>query len=49
MTIDFVQWLAARHRQHKITTETYMLHDKDIREPLFEYLEELYGKIRIIE
>lgn len=26
-----------------------MLHDKDIREPLFEYLEELYGKIRIIE
>lgn len=26
-----------------------MLHDKDIREPLFEYLEETYGKIRIIE
>lgn len=23
--------------------------DKDIREPLFEYLEEKYGKIRIIE
>lgn len=26
-----------------------MLHDKDIREPLFEYLEETQGKIRIIE
>lgn len=26
-----------------------MLHDKDIREPLFEYLEETHGKIRIIE
>ena len=26
-----------------------MLKDKDIREPLFEYLEESYGKIRIIE
>ena len=26
-----------------------MLHDRDIREPLFEFLEETYGKIRIIE
>ena len=26
-----------------------MLYDKDIREPLFEFLEELYGKVRIIE
>ena len=26
-----------------------MLKDKDIREPLFEFLEETYGKIRIIE
>lgn len=26
-----------------------MLYDKDIREPLFEFLEETYGKIRIIE
>lgn len=26
-----------------------MLYDKDIREPLFEFLEEGYGKIRIIE
>lgn len=26
-----------------------MLYDKDIREPLFDYLEERYGKIRIIE
>ena len=25
------------------------LHDKDIREPLFDFLEEAYGKIRIIE
>lgn len=26
-----------------------MLKDKDIREPLFEFLEETYGKVRIIE
>ena len=26
-----------------------VLHDKDIREPLFDYLEETYGKVRIIE
>lgn len=26
-----------------------MLHDKDIREPLFDYLEERYGKVRILE
>lgn len=26
-----------------------MLHDKDIREPLFRFLEETYGKIRILE
>ncbi|MCR5676159.1 MAG: sce7726 family protein [Lachnospiraceae bacterium] len=26
-----------------------MTHDKDIREPLFEFLEEQYGKVRIIE
>lgn len=26
-----------------------MLHDRDIREPLFDFLEERYGKIRIIE
>lgn len=26
-----------------------MLYDKDIREPLFEYLEEKHGKVRIIE
>ncbi|MBO6146521.1 MAG: sce7726 family protein, partial [Lachnospiraceae bacterium] len=26
-----------------------MIHDRDIREPLFDYLEETYGKIRIIE
>jgi hypothetical protein len=26
-----------------------VLHDKDIREPLFDFLEERYGKIRIIE
>lgn len=26
-----------------------MLYDKDIREPLFSYLEEIYGKIRILE
>ena len=25
------------------------LHDKDIREPLFDFLEETYGKIRILE
>ena len=26
-----------------------ILHDKDIREPLFDFLEEKYGKVRIIE
>lgn len=26
-----------------------LLHDKDIREPLFDFLEETYGKIRILE
>lgn len=26
-----------------------MLYDKDIREPLFEFLEEAYGKIRLLE
>ena len=26
-----------------------MLYDKDIREPLFEFLEERYGKVRILE
>lgn len=29
--------------------ERHMLHDKDIREPLFEFLEEKYGKVRILE
>jgi hypothetical protein len=28
---------------------TEVLHDKDIREPLFDFLEERYGKVRIIE
>ena len=26
-----------------------MLYDRDIREPLFDYLEERYGKVRMIE
>ncbi len=26
-----------------------IMHDKDIREPLFDFLEETYGKVRIIE
>lgn len=26
-----------------------VLRDKDIREPLFDFLEETYGKIRILE
>lgn len=26
-----------------------LLHDKDIREPLFDFLEETYGKVRILE
>ena len=29
--------------------EKQILHDKDIREPLFDFLEETYGKIRILE
>ena len=32
-----------------MTSDTKILHDKDIREPLFEFLEETYGKIRILE
>ena len=30
-------------------SEVKMLLDKDIREPLFEFLEERYGKVRILE
>ena len=30
-------------------TENELIHDKDIREPLFDHLEETYGKIRILE
>ena len=26
-----------------------LIHDKDIREPLFDFLDETYGKIRILE
>ena len=26
-----------------------MLYDKDLREPLFDYLEDYFGKIRILE
>ena len=29
--------------------ENELIHDKDIREPLFDYLEETYGRIRILE
>lgn len=29
--------------------EQSILHDKDIREPLFDFLDEYYGKVRIIE
>lgn len=29
--------------------ERNMLKDKDIREPLFDFLEDIYGKVRIIE
>ena len=25
------------------------LHDRDIREPLFDFLEETYGRVRVIE
>ena len=28
---------------------TITLYDKDIREPLFDFLEENYGKVRILE
>ena len=30
-------------------SDTLASHDKNIREPLFDFLEETYGKIRIIE
>ena len=29
--------------------EKLILHDKDIREPLFDFLEEMFGKSRILE
>ena len=29
--------------------EMELLHDRDIREPLFDFLEETYGKVRILE
>ena len=32
-----------------MSSADYVLHDKDIREPLFDFLEEMYGKNRIIE
>lgn len=32
-----------------MNTESKILYDKDIREPLYDFLEETYGKIRIIE
>lgn len=32
-----------------MNTENNILYDKDIREPLYDFLEETYGKIRIIE
>ena len=38
-----VEWLFI------VSEEKVMLHDKDIREPLFDFLEERYGKVRIIE
>lgn len=31
------------------TTDNRILYDKDIREPLFDFLEETFGKIRILE
>ena len=39
---------AARSRKKK-ASEKDVLKDKDIREPLFSFLEETYGKVRIIE
>ncbi len=33
----------------KTKMQEMITHDKDIREPLFEFLEEQYGKVRIIE
>ena len=33
----------------KMNSETDILHDKDIREPLFDFLEETFGKVRILE
>ena len=47
--------LSARLRQQQVQPRRrplpalIMLYDRDIREPLFDFLEERYGKIRIIE
>ena len=32
-----------------MTVNTMILRDSDIREPLFDFLEEKFGKIRILE
>lgn len=39
----------AEQQLFKGKDKSSMLYDKDIREPLFDFLEEQYGKIRIIE
>ena len=36
-------------KKDKIHMNTKTLHDADIREPLFDFLEERYGKVRILE
>lgn len=35
--------------QPHVTKSRQVLHDRDIREPLFDFLEERYGKVRILE
>lgn len=39
----------ALSKEERLCVGMEMLYDKDIREPLFDFLEEVYGKIRILE
>ena len=44
-----METVCERYQIRVIIMEKLTLHDKDIREPLFDFLEETYGKIRILE
>ena len=43
------QWLILNRDELIMSGADRILYDKDIREPLFFFLEETYGKVRILE